>query len=121
MNDRLIIRDLLLRGIVGINDEERVKRQDILLNLEIESDTRPVAKDDDLDAGVNYRTVAKEIGALVEGSRYFTVERLAEEVARAILADERVTAVKVTLEKPGALRFAESAGVSIVRRPADFA
>ena len=120
MNDRLIIRDLLLRGIVGVNDEERVKRQDILLNLEIEADTRAVARNDDLEAGVNYRSVAKKVGAYVEQSSFFTVERLAEEVARLILADERVTEVKVTLEKPGALRFAESAGVSIVRRPADF-
>jgi FolB domain-containing protein len=117
--DRILIRDLLLRGIVGINEQERRKRQDILLNLELLADTRAVAAADDVDRGVNYRTVAKEIIAFVEASRFRTVERLAEEVARLVLSGHAVAEVKVSVEKPGALRFARSVGVTIVRRPAD--
>jgi FolB domain-containing protein len=119
--DLVVIRDLLLRGIVGINERERRKRQDILLNLELLVDTRAVAANDDVDRGVNYRTVAKEIIAFVEASRFRTVERLAEEVARIVLTGHAVAEVRISVEKPGALRFARSVGVTIVRRPADFA
>ncbi len=118
--DRIEIKDLLLRGIVGINDEEREKKQDILVNVVLHADTRATAQDDSLAGAVNYRSVTKAIIALVETSAYFTVEKLASEVARLALAGAAVPAVTVSVEKPGALRFSRSVGVTIVRTPADF-
>lgn len=119
--DRIEVKDLLLRGIVGLNDEERAKRQDILVNLTLLTDVRATAAADALDAAaVNYRTVTKEIIRLVEGSAYFTVEKLATEIARLALAEGPVQEVTVTVEKPGALRFARSVGVTVTRRPEDF-
>ena len=119
--DRIEIKDLLLRGIVGVNETERRKRQDILVNVTMTADTRPVAAADRLDGGVNYRSVAKQIIALVENSEFHTVERLAEEIARLVVVDHPVPEVQVTVEKPGALRFARSVGVTVTRRPEDFA
>lgn len=118
--DRIEIKDLLLRGIVGVNDHERRKPQDILVNLVMDADTRPVAAADSLDGGLNYRTVSKQIIALVEESRFHTVEKLAEEIARLVVQGHPVAAVQVSVEKPGALRFARSVGVTIARRPEDF-
>lgn len=113
--DRVFIRDLLLRAIVGINDDERVKRQDVLINIELEADCRPAGLSDAINDAINYRDVAKETIDLVEGSSYFLVEKLAEEIARVCLADRRVQRVRVTVEKPTAVRFAKSVGVSIER------
>lgn len=118
--DRIEIKDLLLRGIVGVNDHERRKPQDILVNLVMEADTRAVAAADSLDGGLNYRTVSKQIIALVEESRFHTVEKLAEEIARLVVTGHPVAAVLVSVEKPGALRFARSVGVTIARGPEDF-
>lgn len=115
MPDRILIRDLLLRTIIGINPEERVNRQDVLLNIVLETDTRPAAESDSIDQAVNYRTITKEVIALVENSKDLLVERLAERVAVTCLTDVRVQAVEVTVEKPGAVRFARSVGVSIRR------
>lgn len=118
--DRIVIKDLLVRGIVGINENERRKRQDILINLAMQADIRPSGESDDITQTVNYRTVAKSIISLVEGSSYFTVEKLATEVARLILVEHEVFEVTVTVEKPGALRFARSVGVTITRSRKDF-
>ena len=118
--DRIEIRDLLLRGIVGINETERRKRQDILLNLTLVTDTQAAAASDDIQDTVNYRTVTKSIIELVESSSFFTVEKMAHEVARLVLTDHPVQEVTVTVEKPGALRFARSVGVTITRRAEDF-
>lgn len=115
MTDRILIKDLLLRTIIGINDDERVERQDVLINLELETDVRPAGLSDDINDAVNYRTLTKQIIDLVENSRFFLVERMAEEIARLCLADERVGRVRVTVEKPTALRFARSVGVAIER------
>lgn len=118
--DKLIVKDLLLRGIVGLNDWERKKQQDILINLELYTDIRAAGRSDDAADILNYRTVTKAVIEHVEGSSYFLVEKLATEIARLCieLGSERV---KVRVEKPGALRFAASVGVEIERGPADFA
>jgi D-erythro-7,8-dihydroneopterin triphosphate epimerase len=115
MADRVFIRDLLLRAIIGINDEERVKRQDVLVNIELEADCRPAAASDAIEDAVNYRDIAKATIDLVENSRFFLVEKLAEEIARVCLEDHRVQRARVTVEKPTAVRFAKSVGVTVER------
>ena len=120
MPDRIVIKDLLLRTIIGVNDDERTNRQDVLINLVLETDTRAAARSDDLADALNYRTVTKQIIELVETSRCLLVERLAEQIARQCLTHEGVERVHVTVEKPTALRFASSVGVSIERSRADW-
>jgi FolB domain-containing protein len=118
--DRIVIRDLLVRGIVGINPEERRDRQDILVNVTMWADTRPAAASDDIADTVNYRAVAKAMIAHIEASRDYLVERLAAELASVCLAhDARIQAVEVSVEKPGALRFARSVGVVLYRQRGD--
>ncbi len=115
MADYIEIKDLLVRTIIGINPDERVNRQDVLINLKFEVDIRPAGQSDDIEDAVNYRTICKKIIALVEESRYRLVEKLAEEVSECCLEDQRVQTVWVSIEKPGALRFARSVGVTIKR------
>ncbi len=119
MADFVVIEDLLLRTIIGINPEERVNRQDVVLNLKLETDTRAAGESDDIQDAVNYRTICKQVIALVESSEFQLVERMAAEVARLCLADQRVSRVWVSIRKPGALRFARSVGVTIERSRSD--
>jgi FolB domain-containing protein len=118
--DKIIIKDLLVRGIVGINPDERENRQDILINLTVLTDVRRAALSDDIDDALNYRTMSKRIIEHVEASSDFLVEKLATDIARLILNEFPATQVTIRVEKPGALRFARSVGVEIVRSPADF-
>jgi dihydroneopterin aldolase/2-amino-4-hydroxy-6-hydroxymethyldihydropteridine diphosphokinase len=119
MTDKLQIKDLLLRTIVGINPEERRKRQNVLINITLHVDTRAAGASDDIEHAVNYRTITKRVITLVEGSRFFLVERMAAEIAATCLEDPRVERAIVRVEKPGALRFAQSVGVEIDRSRAD--
>lgn len=115
--DRIDIKDLLLRGIVGINPDERSNRQDVLINVSMWADTAPAAASDDITDAVNYRTVTKAIIGHVEEGEPMLVERLVQEIADICLeADERIVEVEVSVEKPGALRFARSVGVTIRRK-----
>ena len=119
MTDQIQIKDLLLRAIIGINAEERRNRQDILINIALQADTRAAGQSDDIDDAVNYRTLTKRIVALVENSQFYLVEKLAAEIATLCLDDPRVERADVRVEKPGALRFARSVGVEIQRTRAD--
>ncbi len=118
--DKIIIKDLLIRGIVGINPEERTNKQDILLNLVIYADTTAAALSDQIEDAVNYRTISKRIIAHVESSSDYLVEKLASDIAQLVLQEFGVERVRVRLEKPGALRFARSVGVEIERTHADY-
>jgi FolB domain-containing protein len=118
--DRIIIKDLLLRGIIGINDWEREKRQDILINITLSGDLRAAGESDTIEDTINYRTLTKKIIEHVEESARYTVEALAADIARLCLSAEGVRRAKVRVEKPGALRFAKSVGVEIERSVSDF-
>lgn len=116
MGDHIILRDLLFRAIIGVNPDERTHRQDVLVNLELEVDTRPAARSDDIADALDYSAVAKEVAALVDGSSFQLIERLAAEIAGLCLRDSRVMAAKVRVEKPRALRLGRGAAVEIERR-----
>jgi len=115
MSDRILIQDLLLRAIIGINPEERRNRQDVLININLYADTRAAGLSDDIADAVNYRTITKRVIALVEGSQFYLVEKMAAEIAAICLEDPRVERARVRVEKPGALRFARSVGLEIER------
>lgn len=118
--DKIIIRDLLLRGIVGLNDWEREKQQDILLNVTLYLDTRAAGTSDDVGDSLNYRTLTKAVIEYVETSSHFLVEALAAAVARIAVVDYGAERVSVRVEKLGALRFSKAVGVEIERCRADF-
>ena len=119
MNDQIQIKDLLLRTIIGINDEERRKRQDVLINITLHADTRAAGASDKIEDAVNYRSITKRVIKRVEESNFYLVEKMATEIAVICLQDPRVEAVDVRVEKPGALRFARSVGVEIHRSRAE--
>ena len=119
--DKILIKDLLVRGIIGINPEERVKKQDILVNVTMFADTRQAADSDDIVDAVNYKSVTKNLIAHIEESTDFLVEKMVSDLAKLILQqDERVKRVIVRLEKPTALRFASSVGIEIDRTRDDY-
>jgi len=115
MYDRIEIKDLHLRTIIGINDEERRDRQDVLINLILFTELEVSSQSDNVEDGINYRTITKRIIRLVEESHFYLVEKMASEIAMLCLETKRVVGVRVHVEKPGALRFARSVGVTIER------
>lgn len=114
-DDQIKIKDLLLRGIIGINDWEREVEQDILINISLTADLTEAGRSDSIDDTVNYRTITKEIIRHVESSKRFTIEALASDIANICLGHNGVKSARVRVEKPGALRFASSVGVEIER------
>ena len=113
--DKTFIRDLLVRGVIGIRDWERNKPQDILIYITAFNDTRRAGETDAIQDCVDYSALSKKIQAHAETSARFTVEALANDLARICLEEKGVNKVVVRVEKPGAVRFARSVGVEIER------
>jgi FolB domain-containing protein len=114
-HDRIELRDLVLRCIVGVNPDERERKQDVMINIKVYADLRVPGETDSIDDTINYRTIKRDVMDLIEQSSFFLVERMAQAVADTCLAYDGVEAVSVRVEKPGALRFVQSVGVEIFR------
>ncbi|HJS17394.1 MAG TPA: dihydroneopterin aldolase [Anaerolineales bacterium] len=117
--DQVFISDLIARGIIGVNDWEREKPQEISINIVLFVDLHKVGISDDIQDSVNYRTVAKKVLAHAETAQRQTVEALAADIARLCLEHPGVRQVRVRIEKPGAVRFSRSVGVEIERSKED--
>jgi FolB domain-containing protein len=114
--DKVIIKNLLARGIIGVYDWERDKPQEILINITLYGDLRKAGDTDNIDDSINYKTIAKGAQSLAENCQRMTVEALSHDIASFCLETDGVQKVRVRIEKPGAVRFAESVGVEIERK-----
>lgn len=113
--DKVFIKDLLVRGIIGVNDWERKRAQDILINVVAFTDTSSAGESDDIRDCVDYSVLAKKLQAHAESVGRLTVEALAHDLVKICLEQKGVLKVSVRVEKPGAVRFAGSVGVEVER------
>ena len=107
------ITNLRLRTYVGFNPEEKTKQQDVVINAEISyrADTAAVS-DDETDA-FNYKNVTKSMISLVEHGRFGLLEKLTADLLAAAMESEQVSYAKIRVDKPHALRFADSVPVTL--------
>jgi dihydroneopterin aldolase len=113
--DTIFLRALRIETVIGIYDWERRIKQPVVIDLEMGADVRRAAAADNIEDTLNYKAVAKRIIAFVEASEFQLVETLAERIAEIVLAEFRVPWLRLTLNKPGAVRGARDAGVIIER------
>ena len=109
------IKNLRLRTIVGIEDWERKHKQDVIVNIEMELDGDEAGKSDDIEDTVNYKTVKRNIINAVEGSQYQLLDKLAIEILKVIMEEAKVKRAAVEVDKPQALRFADSVSVVVTQ------
>jgi len=113
--DEIHIRDLLVRCIIGINPEEREKEQDVVFNITLFADLDEACSTDRLEKTVDYKDIKNRIMETAKAACCGLLEKLAQLVAEVCLESPKVRKVRVVVDKPGALRFARSVAVEIVR------
>lgn len=116
--DKVFIRGLEARTIIGIEDWERKAPQTVRIDVDLGCDIRAAADTEDVSKTVNYRSVAKMILAHVEDREYLLVETMAERLAQMVLDGFDVAWVRLRISKPGAVRFSDEVGVDIRRERA---
>jgi dihydroneopterin aldolase len=115
---RILVKDLVLPCSIGAYPEERLRRQRVRFNVDLQALWPGGALDDDLEKVVNYKNITTGIRALVEQGHINLVETLAERVADVCFADPRVVEARVSVEKLDVEPAASGIGVEIERRRA---
>lgn len=108
------LKNLRLRAIIGINDYERVNKQDIILNIKIKFDDSAACRTENIDDTINYKEIKRKIIDGVESSSFLLLEKLTDFVLDIIFEEPKVIKSAVEIDKPNALRFVDS--VSILKK-----
>lgn len=110
---RIRIKDLRLRTFIGINDEEIRNRQDVVVNVTILYPAVSAVQVNEIEHALNYRTVTKALISHVEENRFALLERLTQELLDIVMQYPQVQYAEVEVDKPHALRFAESVSITL--------
>jgi len=107
------IKNLLLRAYIGIKEEEINNLQDVIINVRLTYDATEAINRNEITAALNYRTITKQIIGHVDSNRFALLERLTHEVLNIIMEHGAVQWAQVEIDKPHALRYAESVSVCL--------
>ena len=107
------ICNLRLRTYIGFNPDEKSKQQDVVINVEIRYRADQAFGSDDEDDALNYKTITKSMINLIEQGRFHLLEKLAADLLAIATESERVSFAKIKVDKPHALRFADSVSVTV--------
>lgn len=110
---RIRIKDLRLRTYIGINEDEILNKQDVLINLTVLYKAADAVRDNDIDTALNYRTLTKAVISHVEHNRFSLLERMTQEILDLVMRLPSVEYAEVEVDKPHALRFAESVSITL--------
>ncbi len=112
----LRIKNLRLRCVIGLNDWEREKKQDVVINVEFRYEAGSAVMGDAVDEAVDYKKITKRIIAAVEATSFRMLESLTAAVLELVMQEPRVTEATVEVDKPHSLRFTDSVSASLSAR-----
>jgi D-erythro-7,8-dihydroneopterin triphosphate epimerase len=104
MSDKICIKNLKVDCEIGVNDDERGRKQPVLFDIELDVNLAKAAQSDNLKDTVDYFELTGEIVRMVENSHFQLIEKLADYVADFCLKKRVVLGAKVTLTKPEAIK-----------------
>jgi dihydroneopterin aldolase len=113
--DRVLIEALAVETVIGVYDWERNIRQRLVIDLEMATDIRLAAADDDLAHTLDYAAISARIQTFAAASHFELVETFAERLAALLREEFGIPWLSMTLRKPGAVPEAAAVGVRIER------
>ncbi|KAF2070453.1 hypothetical protein CYY_008233 [Polysphondylium violaceum] len=114
-SDKIIIKDLHVQAVIGVNANERVIKQNIIITIKAFRDLTKCGSSDSVHDTISYSTLSKAIISYVESSHHYTLEALATGVAKICCLGFAIDRVKIVVQKPGAVKLAKWPGVQIER------
>ena len=116
----VFIKDFIVHEIIGIHEHEKIKKQKIKFNIVIDVNQNTIPNEKDIRSIIDYEKIIAKIENLTESKRYNFLESLAEDSFKEIFEDKRINSVKIKIEKPEAIKNADSVGVEVFKSRSDY-
>ena len=111
----VFIKDFIVQEIIGIHEHEKTEKQKIKFNIVIDVNQNTLPDEKDIKSIVNYEKITNKLENLVKNKKYNFLESLAEDSFKEIFEDKRINSVKIKIEKPDAIKNADSVGVEVFK------
>mgnify|MGYP001410290608 CR=1 FL=1 len=118
--DEIIISDLNIRTVIGVNDWERKVLQDVMINITLFVDIATASATDHINDTTDYKAITKRVIDYAEKSSFQLIESLIEEIAKLVLTEFNVEQIQIQIDKPNALRFSRSVGIKVLRKRSQY-
>ena len=116
----VFIKDFIIQEIIGIHDHEKTKKQKIKFNIVLDVNQSTVPNEKDIKSIVDYEKITNKLENLAKDKKYNFLESLAEDSFKEIFEDKRISSVKIKIEKPDAIKNADSVGVEVFKTRKDY-
>jgi len=116
----VFIKDFIIQEIIGIHEHEKTKKQKIKFNIVVKVNQNTVPDEKDIKSIIDYEKITNKLENLVKHKKYNFLESLAEDSFKEIFEDERINSVKIKIEKPDAIKNADSVGVEVLKNRSDY-
>ena len=116
----VFIKDFIIQEIIGIHEHEKAEKQKIKFNIVVNVNQNTVPDEKDIKSIVNYEKITNKLENLVKNKKYNFLESLAEDSFKEIFEDKRINSVKIKIEKPEAIKNADSVGVEVFKTRKDY-
>ena len=116
----VFIKDFIIQEIIGVHEHEKTKKQKIKFNIVVNVNQSTVPDEKDIKSIVDYEKITNKLENLVKNKKYNFLENLAEDSFKEIFEDKRINSVKIKIEKPDAIKNADSVGVEVFKNRSDY-
>ena len=116
----VFIKDFIVQEIIGIHEHEKTEKQKIKFNIVVNVNQNTVPDEKDIKSIVDYEKITNKLENLVKNKKYNFLESLAEDSFKEIFEDKRINSVKIKIEKPDAIKNADSVGVEVFKNRSDY-
>ena len=116
----VFIKDYIVHEIIGIHNNEKIKKQRIKFNIVIDVNQNTLPNEKDIKSIIDYEKITNKLKNLTQDKKYNFLESLAEDSFKEIFEDKRIVSVKIKIEKPDAIKNADSVGVEVFKNRSDY-
>ena len=116
----VFIKDFIVQEIIGIHEHEKTEKQKIKFNIVVNVNQNTVPDEKDIKSIVDYEKITNKLENLAKNKKYNFLESLAEDSFKEIFEDKRINSVKIKIEKPDAIKNADSVGVEVLKNRSDY-
>ena len=116
----VLIKNFIIHEIIGVHEHEKIKKQKIKFNIVVDVDQNVLPNEKDIKSIVDYEKITNNLKNLAKSKKYNFLESLAEDSFKEIFEDKRINSVKIKIEKPEAIKNADSVGVEVFKSRKDY-
>ncbi len=113
---KIIITDFLLNIFIGYRSHEKINKQNVKFNIELDHVNPKHLNDKDIKSIFNYEKITKIIKNLTKSKHYNFLESLADDIFNELFKDKRINKIRLKIEKLDAIKGAVSVGIEITKK-----